>query len=153
MVAKNHGQRYRHLQPESPHSSKGLLVQSISASTSSDPIFTKLQLFTLDFHGNGTSLCLAPIPREVVRSTSRNPFWSLLYLAKGFKLVKEMLLQELIDLVVVVKLSTTLLKMLNPVETCVPDLWRKTLLYPIALYVSHKYTVSLLSANILLERV
>jgi hypothetical protein len=42
--------------------------------------------------------------------------------------VKEMYLEKLIDFVVVAKLSTTLLKMLNLVETCVPDLWRKTML-------------------------
>jgi hypothetical protein len=67
--------------------------------------------------------------------------------------VKEMYLEELMDVVVVVKLSTALLKMLNPVETRVLDLWRKTLLYSTMLYVSHKCTRSLLSANILLERV
>jgi hypothetical protein len=44
--------------------------------------------------------------------------------------VKKMYLEELMDMVVVVKLSTALLKMLNPVETCVPDLKRKMLLYP-----------------------
>jgi hypothetical protein len=33
--------------------------------------------------------------------------------------MKEMLLQELIYLVVVAKLSTALVKMLNPVETCI----------------------------------
>ena len=57
------------------------------------------------------------------------------------------------DLVVIVKLSITLLEMLNPVETCVPDLWRKTLLYLTTLYVNYKCTRSLLSANILLEKV
>jgi hypothetical protein len=81
-----------------------------------------------------------------------NPFRSLPYPAKGFKPVKEMYLEELMDLVVVVKQSTTLLKMLNPVEACILDLWRKTLLYSTILYVSHKRTRSLLSANILLER-
>jgi hypothetical protein len=67
--------------------------------------------------------------------------------------VKEMYLEELIHLVVVMKLSTAPLEMLNPVETCIPDLWRKTILYSTTLYVSHKCTGSLLSANILLERV
>jgi hypothetical protein len=33
--------------------------------------------------------------------------------------VKEMYLEELIDFVVVAKLSTTLLKMLDPVKACV----------------------------------
>jgi hypothetical protein len=64
-----------------------------------------------------------------------------------------MYLEELIDLVVVSKLGTTLLKMLNPVETCVPDLWRKTLLNLTTFYISHKYTRSLLLANISLKRV
>jgi hypothetical protein len=67
--------------------------------------------------------------------------------------VKEMYLEKLIDFVAVAKLSATLLKMLNPVETCVPDLWRKTILYSTTLYVCHKCTRSLLSANILPERV
>jgi len=40
----------------------------------------------------------------------------------------KMYLEELIDFAVITKLDATLLKMLNPVETCVPDLWRKTLL-------------------------
>jgi hypothetical protein len=39
-----------------------------------------------------------------------------------------MYLEEVMDLLVVVKPNTTLLKMLNPVETCIPDLWGKTLL-------------------------
>jgi hypothetical protein len=49
-----------------------------------------------------------------------------------------MYLEELIDVVLVAKLCTALLKMLNPVETRVLDLWRKTLLYSTTLYVSHK---------------
>jgi hypothetical protein len=63
-----------------------------------------------------------------------------------------MYLEELMDLVFVTKLSITLLTMLNPVETCVPDLWRKTLLYLTILYISDKCTRSFLSADILLER-
>jgi hypothetical protein len=66
--------------------------------------------------------------------------------------VKKMYLEELMDLAVVVKLSIAFLEMMNPVEACVPDLWRKALLYSTTLYVSHKRTGSLLSANILLER-
>jgi hypothetical protein len=66
--------------------------------------------------------------------------------------VKEVYLEELMDLVVVVKLSTALLKMLNPVETGILDLWRKTLLSSTTPYVSYKCTKSLLSANISLER-
>jgi hypothetical protein len=67
--------------------------------------------------------------------------------------VKKIYLEELIDIVVVLKLGTTLLKMLNPVETCILDLWRKALLYSTTLYISYKCAGTLLPANILLERV
>jgi hypothetical protein len=66
--------------------------------------------------------------------------------------VKEMYLEELVNLVVVVKLSLTLLEMLNLVETCVVNLWRKTLLYSTIIYASDEYTRILLSADILLKR-
>jgi hypothetical protein len=62
--------------------------------------------------------------------------------------VKEMHFEELMDFVIIARLNITLLKMLNPVEACVPDLWRKTLLYSTTLYVSHKCSRSHLSANI-----
>ncbi len=65
--------------------------------------------------------------------------------------MKEMLFEELMDFVIVAKLNITVLKMLNPVETCVPDLWRKKLLDSTTLYARHKCTGSLLSANVLLE--
>ena len=81
-----------------------------------------------------------------------NSFRDLPNPPKGLKPVKKMLLQELMYLVVIVKLSITLLEMLNPVETCVPDVWRKTLLYATTLYVSDKCTRSFLSADILLKR-
>ena len=57
------------------------------------------------------------------------------------------------DVVIAVKPSAALKKMLNPVETRILDLWRKTLFYSTAFYVSHKCTGSLLSANILPQRV
>lgn len=57
------------------------------------------------------------------------------------------------DLVVVVKLSITPLKMLNLIEVCVPNLWRKRFLYSTTFYISDKCTGSLLFADILLERV
>lgn len=63
-----------------------------------------------------------------------------------------MYLEELIDLVAVTKLSITLLEMLNLVETCVVNLWDKTLLWAV-LYSSHKLARSLLFANISLKRV
>jgi hypothetical protein len=66
--------------------------------------------------------------------------------------VKEVYLEELIDLVVVVKLSTALPKTLNLEETGILDLRRKTLLYSTTLYVSYKCTSSPLSADILLKR-
>jgi hypothetical protein len=60
-------------------------------------------------------------------------------------------LKELMDFVVVVKLSTTLLKMLNPVETCVLDPWRKILLYYTRASISNKRTRSAYSTNVLSE--
>jgi hypothetical protein len=42
-----------------------------------------------------------------------NLFWNFSYLPKGLKLVKEMLLQELVHLVIVARLSTALLEMLD----------------------------------------
>ena len=66
--------------------------------------------------------------------------------------MKEMYTEELIDVVVIVKLSTSLLEMQSPVETGVPNLLRKTLLYLITVYFSDKRTWSLLSTDILLER-
>jgi hypothetical protein len=63
-----------------------------------------------------------------------------------------MYLEEVIDLLVVVKPNTTLLKMFNPVEAYVPNLQRKTLLYLVTLYVSEKCTRSSLSVDILLKR-
>jgi hypothetical protein len=42
--------------------------------------------------------------------------------SQSLKPVKKIYLKELIDSVVVIKLSTAFLKMLNPVEACVPDI-------------------------------
>ena len=67
--------------------------------------------------------------------------------------MKEMYLEESMDVVIVAKLYAAFLEMLNPVKTCVSDLWRKTSLYSTALYISHKCTGSLLSANVSSERV
>jgi hypothetical protein len=71
-----------------------------------------------------------------------NPFRNLPYLSKGLKLVKEMLLQELMYLIVVAKLRAALLKMLNLVETCILNLRRKTTLNSTALNISYKHTGS-----------
>jgi hypothetical protein len=59
---------------------------------------------------------------------------------KRLKPVEKMLLQELMHLVVVVKLSTTLLKMLDPVKACILNLRRKTALNLTAFDVSNKNT-------------
>jgi hypothetical protein len=67
--------------------------------------------------------------------------------------VKEMFPEELMNLVVIVKLSTSLLKMLNPIETGVLDLERKKLINEVFRYVNHKRAGSPLSANILLKGV
>lgn len=45
---------------------------------------------------------------------SKNPFYSLPHPAKGLKTVKEIYLKEPMDLVIIVKVNITLLKMLNP---------------------------------------
>jgi len=71
-----------------------------------------------------------------------NPFRNLPNLSKGLKLVKEMLLQELIYLIVVAKLRPALLKILNLVETCILNLRRKTLLYSTARNVGYKHARS-----------
>jgi len=55
-------------------------------------------------------------------------------------------------LAVVMKLSTALLQMLNLVETYVLNIQRKTLLHSNSLYVSHKYTRSVNTTNVLFER-
>jgi hypothetical protein len=44
-----------------------------------------------------------------------NPFWNFSHPPKGLKPVKEMLLEELVHLVIVARLSTALLEMLDPV--------------------------------------
>jgi hypothetical protein len=61
-----------------------------------------------------------------------NPFRNLPYLSKGLKPVKEMLLQELMYLIVVAKLRSALLEMLNLVETYILNVRRKTLLHSTA---------------------
>jgi hypothetical protein len=53
--------------------------------------------------------------------------------------MRKVYLKELMDLVVVIKLSITLLKMPNPVKTCVPDLRKKILLYSTTLHQSQVY--------------
>ena len=56
------------------------------------------------------------------------------------------------DLVVVVKLSSTLLKMLDPIEACVLNLWRKILLHLTIVNIGHKNSVGAYATDVLLER-
>jgi len=55
------------------------------------------------------------------------------------------------DIIVVVKLSVALLKMLNPVETRILDLWRNALSHSTTVNISHKHTRVTQVADILLE--
>ena len=48
---------------------------------------------------------------------------------KSFEPVKEMLLQKVVDLFATAKLSTALPEMLNPVQACILQFKKKTLLY------------------------
>jgi hypothetical protein len=66
--------------------------------------------------------------------------------------MKRMLSKEPMNLMVVIKLNTALLKMLDPVEACILKLWRKTSLYAITLYVSSESTISVQATDISLER-
>jgi hypothetical protein len=61
-------------------------------------------------------------------------------------------LQEPIDLVVVMELFTTLLKMLDLVETCVLNLRRKKLLHLTTVNISHKDSGGAHAIDVLLER-
>jgi len=54
--------------------------------------------------------------------------------------------------VVVVKLSTTLLKMFNPVETSILNFRRKMFLHSIAVHVGYKHARSIQPTNVLLKR-
>ena len=55
-------------------------------------------------------------------------------------------------LVVVMKLSTALLKMLDPVETCILNLRRKTMLNSTAFDVAYKQTGNVQATDVLLQR-
>jgi hypothetical protein len=62
-----------------------------------------------------------------------------------------MRLQELMDIVIIVELSTTFLKIVDPAETCALNRRRKVLLYSTVLYVSHKGAGSAHATHILLK--
>jgi hypothetical protein len=55
-------------------------------------------------------------------------------------------------LVIVAKLSAALVKMLNPVETCILNLRRKTAFNSTALDVAYKHTGSVHATDVLLQR-
>jgi hypothetical protein len=65
--------------------------------------------------------------------------------------MEQMNLQELMDLVVVVELFITLLKMLDPVETCILNLRRNALLHSTARYIINECTRSVDATDILPE--
>ena len=60
-----------------------------------------------------------------------------------------MYLEELMDLAVIVKLSVTLLEMLNPVETCILNFRRKNALNSTAFDIAYKYTGSAQATDVL----
>src|SRR5271155_4729245 len=62
-----------------------------------------------------------------------------------------MFLQELMNLVVVTKLSTTSLKVLDPVEACILNVWTKMFLYLTAFYVSCESARCVQATDISLE--
>lgn len=68
-----------------------------------------------------------------------NAFGNLPHPSKGLKPVKEMLLQELMHLVLVTKLSAAFLKMLDLVETCVLHIKRTAPVNLTALDHGHKH--------------
>ena len=80
-----------------------------------------------------------------------NPFRDLPHPAQRLKPMKEMDLQELMHSVVVTKLSAALLEMLYPIEACVLNLWRKTLLHLRSLYASYMHFGSASATDVLLE--
>jgi hypothetical protein len=81
-----------------------------------------------------------------------NPFRDLPHPAERLKPVKKMLLQKLMDLVVVAKLSTAFLKMLNPVQTRILNLRRNALLHSTTLHLSYKHTRTAWFTDVLLKR-
>ena len=70
---------------------------------------------------------------------------------KSLQPVKKMLLQEMMHLVAVQKLSIALLKMLNPVEACILKVWRKIMLYSTIVHLSYEHTGRVYSADVALE--
>lgn len=71
-----------------------------------------------------------------------NSFRNLPHPPEGLEPVKKMLLQELMRLAIVAKLTAALLKVLDPVETCVLDFRRKASLNLTSLNVDYKHAGS-----------
>jgi hypothetical protein len=65
--------------------------------------------------------------------------------------MKQMHLQELMDLIVVIKPITALLKMLHPVETGILNFRRKAFLYSNVFNISDEHIGAALIADILLK--
>jgi hypothetical protein len=65
--------------------------------------------------------------------------------------VKEMLLQELINLAIVTEVTAALPNMLGPVATSVLNFRRKTLLNSAALDIGYKHTRSIHATDVLPE--
>lgn len=66
--------------------------------------------------------------------------------------MKEMLLQELVHLAIIVKLGAALLNMLDPALTCVLDFMRKALFNLPSLHISYKHARSTSATDVLSER-
>ena len=79
-----------------------------------------------------------------------NPFGNLPYPPESFKPVEKMLLQELVYMIVIAKLSAAVLKMLDPIETCILELWLDILFYAAALNVGYSNTRSVYATYVLL---
>jgi hypothetical protein len=80
-----------------------------------------------------------------------NSFRDLPRPAQGLKPMKQVRLQELMNLVVVIQLGLAFLKMLDPIETCVLNLGRKALFHLTTAYISNKHTRSAQVTDVLLE--
>ena len=80
-----------------------------------------------------------------------NPFGNLSHPPKSLKPVEEMLPQELMHLIVILKPSTALLDVIDPVETSILNLRRKALHHSTALYLSSKVPRRVHATDVLFE--
>jgi len=65
--------------------------------------------------------------------------------------MKEVFQQKLMNMIIVIEVSTASLHMLDPVDACILDIWRKTPLYSTRFQVSGKSTGSLQTTYITRE--